>query len=153
MIKGIVLWSALLLSGQAVGAIDPFVFDDPRQERRYRVLIDELRCVVCQGQAISGSNASLANDLRKKVHDQIKAGWSDDRIRQYMVDRYGDFVLFRPPVQRNTLVLWIGPFAFFGVGLLVWALIVRRRRVALPEASTLSESDRARAKQWLEDAE
>jgi len=153
MIKGIVLWSVLLLNWQAIGAIDPFVFDNPQQEQRYRALIDELRCVVCQGQAISGSNASLANDLRKKVHDQIKAGWSDDGIRQYMVDRYGDFVLFRPPVQRNTLVLWFGPLVFFGVGLLVWVLFIRRRRAVLPEASALSESDRMRAKQWLEDAE
>ena len=84
MMRGLLLCSALLLSSMAMGAIDPFVFADPQQERRYRALIDQLRCVVCQGQAISGSNASLANDLRKKVHDQIKAGWSDDQIRQYM---------------------------------------------------------------------
>lgn len=152
MMKGIVLWSALLWSSVATGAIDAFVFDDPQQERRYHALIDQLRCVVCQGQAISGSNASLANDLRKKVHDQIKAGWSDDRIKQYMVDRYGDFVLFRPPVQRNTLALWIGPFVFFGVGVLIWVLFIRRRAAA-PELSAPSEAERVRAKQWLEDAE
>lgn len=111
-------------------AIEPREFDTAVQERRYRDLIAELRCTVCQNEPIESSNAELAADLREQVYQQIMSGQSDNQIRQYMRDRYGDFVLYDPPFAGHTLILWLGP-----VGLLLIALgtggymILRRRRM------------------------
>jgi cytochrome c-type biogenesis protein CcmH len=91
-----------------------------------------LRCLVCQNQTISDSNAPLAVDLRNQIREQITAGRSDDEIREYMVTRYGDFVLYRPPFKANTLLLWLGPPALLGAGFLLMWGVVRRRRVAPP---------------------
>ncbi|TAJ25635.1 MAG: cytochrome c-type biogenesis protein CcmH [Bosea sp. (in: a-proteobacteria)] len=106
---------------------------DAEQQERYRRLVHELRCLVCQNQTISDSNAPLAQDLRAQVERQISEGRSDDEIRKYMTERYGDFVLYKPPVQNNTLVLWAGPFLLL-LGALAVALrqLLRRRAVAEP---------------------
>ena len=92
-------------------------FVDTQQEQRYRGLIDEIRCPVCQGQSIGGSNAGLAKDLREKVRELILNKSSDDDIRKFMTDRYGDFVVFKPPVNQNTYLLWFAPFVFLAFGL------------------------------------
>jgi cytochrome c-type biogenesis protein CcmH len=84
---------------------------------RYRSLINEIRCPVCQGQSIGGSNAGLAKDLRERVRTMIIENNSNDGLRQFMVDRYGDFVVFKPPVNKNTFLLWYAPFAFLALGL------------------------------------
>ncbi len=122
----------------------------PEQDARYRVLIHELRCLVCQNQTIADSNADLAADLRKQVHDRIAAGESDDDIRRYVTDRYGDFVLYKPPLSSRTAALWIGPFllALLGVGL-VWRLL-RRARSAPAEAEPV---DAQRLRRLLDDKE
>lgn len=99
-------------------------------ERRYKVLSEELRCLVCQNQTLADSNADLAVDLRNQVHELIASGRSDEQIKSYLVERYGDFVLYRPPVQRNTLLLWFGPFALLLVGVLIWWLVQRRSGAA-----------------------
>jgi cytochrome c-type biogenesis protein CcmH len=99
-------------------SIDANVFSTDAQQSRYRALIDEIRCPVCQGQSIGGSNAGLAKDLRDQVRSMIFENKSDVDIRKFMTDRYGDFVVFKPPVNESTYLLWFAPFAFIVVGLI-----------------------------------
>lgn len=101
---------------------------DPGTEQRMRALADELRCLVCQNQTIADSSAPLAADLREQIRGQIAQGRSDTQIRDYMVERYGDFVLYRPPFKATTALLWLGPPALVVVGAFTWVVIVRRRR-------------------------
>jgi cytochrome c-type biogenesis protein CcmH len=108
----------LLLSGLALADVDGL---DSQQEARYQALIAELRCLVCQNQTIAESNAPLAVDLRNQVKTQIVAGRSQAEIVGYLTDRYGDFVLYRPPFKASTALLWLGPFLLL-LGGLVWAL-------------------------------
>ena len=96
-------------------SIEAKAFSSDAQETRYRALINEIRCPVCQGQSIGGSNAGLAKDLREQVRKMIIKNNSNDEIRQFMVDRYGDFVVFKPPVNKNTYLLWFAPFTFLGL--------------------------------------
>src|SRR5258706_8513528 len=92
------------------GNYTPETRADPATEARLRILAEELRCLVCQNQTIADSNADLAVDLRREVRAQILQGKSDAEIKNYLVARYGDFVLYKPPVQANTMLLWVGPF-------------------------------------------
>ncbi len=114
-------------------------FDSPQQESDYNELVDELRCLVCQNQNLADSNAELAVDLRKEVHKMINEGSSKREILDFMVTRYGDFVLYKPPVQNNTAVLWIGPFVILGTGILAAFIFVRRHRPT-PENKTKETS-------------
>jgi cytochrome c-type biogenesis protein CcmH len=108
---------------------------DPVTEARLKVLAEELRCLVCQNQTIADSNAPLAQDLRGQIRGQIAQGRSDDQIRAYMVERYGDFVLYRPPFKATTVLLWVGPFALVAAGAAIFLVVVRRRKPAqAPEA-------------------
>lgn len=102
-------------------------FENPEQQARYENLVNELRCLVCQNQTIADSNADLALDLRDKVAAQIAAGKSDAEIIEYLTARYGDFVLYRPPVQANTVLLWSGPFLLLLVAGALLAFTLRRR--------------------------
>jgi len=97
---------------------------------RLKKLESELRCLVCQNQTLADSNAMLAEDLRREVRDLALAGKSDDEIRAYLVARYGDFVLYDPPLKRTTWLLWIGPFALLAGGAALWWTILRRREDA-----------------------
>jgi len=101
---------------------------NPVVEERLKGLAEELRCLVCQNQTIADSSAPLALDLRNQIRTQIAAGRSDDEIRAYMVDRYGDFVLYRPPFKARTAVLWLGPLLLIVIGGAVFFAVVRRRR-------------------------
>src|SRR5882672_3978979 len=105
--------------------------DDPVTERRLMTLSEELRCLVCQNETLASSRADLAEDLRREIRAQIKGGATDQQVRDYLVARYGDFVLYRPPVKARTILLWSGPalFVILGVALLLRA--VRRRRLSL----------------------
>ncbi len=116
----------LLLAFQAI-AQEPPAFDTPEQEERYNNLTTELRCAVCQNQNLADSDAPLAQDLRQEIYDMMQAGQSDDQIKTFMVERYGDFVLYRPPLQGNTLALWIIPGVLLAGGALVVFLTVRNR--------------------------
>jgi len=108
---------------------------DPVVEQRLKELAEELRCLVCQNQTIADSNAPLALDLRNQIRTQIGQGRSDDQIRAYMVERYGDFVLYKPPFKATTLVLWLGPLLLLLAGAGVfWTVVARRRpRAETPE--------------------
>lgn len=101
-------------------------FSGPVYEIRYQTLIDELRCLVCQNQAISDSNADLAAQLRNEVYNQIIQGKSDEDILDFMTTRYGDYVLFDPPVKQSTLLLWVGPFLVLGIALTFLFYQIRR---------------------------
>jgi cytochrome c-type biogenesis protein CcmH len=102
---------------------------DSADKARYDKLAHELRCLVCQNQTLAESDASLAADLRRQVESMIVEGRSDAQIKSFLVERYGDFVLYRPPVQSNTWALWFGPFALLVIGIAVWIGINRRRRL------------------------
>ena len=115
----------LLFSASAI-AIAP-VDLPPEQLARFQALSQELRCLVCQNQNIADSNAELAQDLRSVVIEKIKAGQTDDEIRAFMTERYGDFVLYDPPLKPSTLLLWFGPAFLFLVGAVVIIRIVRQR--------------------------
>lgn len=103
----------------------------PDQEARIRALATELRCLVCQNQSIADSQAPLALDLRQQIHEQVLSGHSDDEVRQFMTARYGDFILYRPPLDARTSALWLGPGVLAGAGLLgLWAVLRRRARLS-----------------------
>ena len=135
---------ALAFAAAAFGQAEEVAHPDPRVEQRLKSLGEQLRCLVCQNQTIAESNAGLALDLRNQIREQVAAGKSDDEIRAYMVARYGDFVLYNPPLKATTLLLWIGPFALLGVGIavLAWVVLRRGRRAAVP---SMPESDEAGA--------
>lgn len=104
------------------------------QSERMKRLSEELRCLVCQNQTLADSNAELAVDLKRQIETLMREGRSDDDIRDYMVARYGDFVLYKPPVKRSTWVLWFGPFAMLASGGLLWWLVQRRSRLKSEQA-------------------
>lgn len=125
--KHLLLMLALLLLPLTLRAeIDIHTFKTPQQEQLYTQLINELRCLVCQNQNLADSNAALALDLRQKTYEMVNGGASRDEIVDFMVSRYGEFVLYRPPVQQNTLLLWLGPGLFLLVGIGVAVQIVLR---------------------------
>jgi cytochrome c-type biogenesis protein CcmH len=117
-------------------AIDPLPFKDHAQEVRFQNLTRELRCLVCQNENLADSNADLARDLRHEVFNLMQQGKSDDEIKQYLVDRYSDFVLYDPPIQGSTLLLWFGPLAILLAGAAVVVVTVRRRSRAAPAIAT-----------------
>jgi cytochrome c-type biogenesis protein CcmH len=120
---------------------------DPALERRVTDLAHELRCLVCQNQTLADSSAPLAVDLRNQIREQLAAGKSERDVVDFMVARYGDFVLYRPPLKASTVLLWVGPFAFLVIGFFVLARFLRRRHIPEPQ---LSVAERARAAKLLE---
>jgi cytochrome c-type biogenesis protein CcmH len=123
---------------------------DPLLEARVMRLADELRCLVCQNQTIADSHAGLAMDLKSDIREQLRAGRADDQVLGYMVERYGDFVLYRPPLKATTVALWFGPFALLAAGIVGAVLAVRRRRL-VGAAAALTEPQRARLSALLAD--
>ena len=120
------LW-ILLCSFIAPAAIDVYQFDDPAKEKRFQTLAFELRCPKCQNQNLADSNAEIAQDLRAKIYQMLNTDKSDAEIVDYMVARYGDFVLYEPRVKPHTYILWFGPAILLVFGLLVIFLILRSR--------------------------
>jgi cytochrome c-type biogenesis protein CcmH len=121
---------------------------DPELEARVLAIAGELRCLVCQNETIAASHADLAVDLRNQVREQLRAGKSDAEIRAYMVARYGDFVLYTPPVKPTTWLLWAGPFLLLvAMAALLWRTLARRRSLAA--AAPLSEAEQQRARALL----
>jgi cytochrome c-type biogenesis protein CcmH len=118
-------------------------------EARAMKLAAELRCLVCQNQSLAESHADLAIDLKNQVRTQLREGRSDAEIRDYMVQRYGDFVLYSPPFKATTMLLWAGPFVLLAAGALGLVIYLRRRRRRVV-VETLSADDRARARALLE---
>jgi cytochrome c-type biogenesis protein CcmH len=109
-------------------AIDSRQFANPEQQEAYETLTSELRCLVCQNQTIADSNAELAADLRRQVQEMLEQGKSREEIVQFMTDRYGDFVLYKPPFKAKTSLLWIGPIAFLLLGLVAVFFVIRQRK-------------------------
>jgi cytochrome c-type biogenesis protein CcmH len=127
MFKRIRFSLLLLLLAAPLLAQEPLVFEDDAQEARYNDLTLELRCLVCQNQNLADSDAPLAQDLRREIYEMMMAGQTDDQIKAFMVDRYGDFVLYRPPIQGNTLALWVMPIFLLLVGAVIVFFTVRTR--------------------------
>ena len=123
-------------------------FDKPEVEARYNKLVDELRCLVCQNQNLKGSNSDLAKDMRNKVFEMISAGKTNKEIVDYMVARYGDFVLYKPPFKPMTLMLWLGPLLFFIIALISVIRIVKQRNKA-GSIDELSDEEHKRAQALL----
>jgi cytochrome c-type biogenesis protein CcmH len=123
--KRLILILALLWATGVALAQEPLVFEDAAQEERYNALTLELRCTVCQNQSLADSDAPLAQDLRAEIYDMMMAGRSDEEIKTFMIERYGDFVLYRPPVQGNTVALWVIPLALLLLGAVAVIFVVR----------------------------
>ena len=145
--RALVLALMLLSAAPAAAVLPDEMLKDPAQEARARAISKDLRCVVCQNQSIDDSDAPLARDLRILVREQIAQGKSDAEVRDYVVERYGNFVLLKPPVEADTLLLWGGPFAVLLLG--AAGLVLWRRRAPAPaaggaaDAAPLTEAERA----------
>ncbi|PZW71100.1 cytochrome c-type biogenesis protein CcmH [Pseudomonas sp. URMO17WK12:I1] len=151
LLSGLVL--LLALGGVAQAAIDTYEFASEAERARYRQLTEELRCPKCQNQNIADSNAPIAVDLRAEIYRKLEAGESNAQIIDYLVARYGDFVLYNPPVSGRTLLLWYGPAALLVGGFIVLAVIVRRRRESDgPAATGLTSEEQQRLAHLLEQA-
>lgn len=137
-----VLLLLLLLAGPAFAVLPDERLADPALEARARALSRDLRCVVCQNESIDDSNADLARDIRRLLRERLVAGDSDAQAVAYLVARYGDFVLLRPPVRADTWLLWFGPFALLALAAGGTALALRRRRPAAPPPLTAEEQAR-----------
>jgi cytochrome c-type biogenesis protein CcmH len=147
--KLLALLLGLILAASALAKEAPTVAADPVLEKRVMALAVELRCLVCQNQTIADSNAELAVDLRGQIREKLKAGMNEAQIIDYMVARYGDFVLYRPPVKATTLLLWIGPFVLLLAALAGLYYYIAQRRRSAP-AQALSEAEEARMRSLLD---
>lgn len=136
----------LSLIGVARAAIDTYEFKDEVERERFRSLTEELRCPKCQNQNIADSNAPIATDLRREIFRMLDEGRSDKEIVDFLVMRYGDFVMYKPPLDSRTWLLWYGPFGLLGLGAIALVvLVLRRRKVeAAPERAALSTAERER---------
>ena len=145
-LRASVILLLVALAAPAFAVYPDEMLKDPAQEHRARELGKELRCLVCQNQSIDESDADLAKDLRIIVRERIKAGDSDDKVLKFVVDRYGDYVLLRPPFKLTTLALWLGPFALFFGAVAVVVGFYRRREtaVAAPPPPPLSPEEQRR---------
>lgn len=146
----VVTW--LLVCGVSVAGVEYHQFSDERQEQTYTKLIAELRCLVCQNQSIADSNADLAKDLRRQVYEMLQQGQTRQDVIGFMTERYGDFVVYRPPFTVKTWVLWLGPPIFVVTGLLALFLITRRKR-NLPDVQVLTAEKKARINALLDEGQ
>lgn len=141
MMKQIFLAALIALSLGSVFARDAVpLADDPVTEQRLISISEEMRCLVCQNESLAGSRSDLANDLRREIRILISEGKTDEQIRSFMVERYGDFVLYRPPVKPVTWLLWIGPFVILGIGIAGLLMYLRRRNSSVPNV-VLTDAD------------
>ena len=150
-VRWYVLLACLLLAGATQARVEVLSFETPADEARYNKLIAELRCLVCQNQNLADSNAELAVDLRRNTYEMVGQGKSEQEIADYMVERYGEFVLYRPPLTKNTLLLWAGPFIILLIGVSLLIRTILRRRVeqdagvdaaSIQNAASLLDSER-----------
>jgi len=141
--------SLLTVNADAQSNIAQPLAQDPALEARVMDIAKDLRCLVCQNETIAGSHADLAIDLRNQIQDQLEAGKSKNEIMQYMVDRYGDFVLYKPPVKSSTLVLWLGPFLLLLLGMwALWSFIKKQSKTK--QVAVFSDQDLSQARAMLE---
>lgn len=142
--SGIFLWAIVLVFSGTMIAKEAQPNEDPKIEQRMKALTEQLRCLVCQNETLADSRADLAEDLRRQIREQMKAGKSDQEIIAFLTDRYGDFVLYNPPVKRTTYLLWFGPFVLLigGTGVL-YRYLKRRRELIQDKPLTADERKRA----------
>ncbi len=136
----------LMVPATAVAAVDVRDFGSELEERRYKSLVAELRCPKCQNTNLAGSDAGLADDLKDRVHHLLRQGASDDEIRQHMIERYGEFVTYKPPMRPATWLLWWGPLVLLVLGLLVMLL---RRQPSVARAKPLNLDEKKRLQELL----
>ena len=148
MIPRIFIFFLFFISLPAFAVIEVYEFDSPEVEAEYNKLIDELRCLVCQNQNLADSDADLARDMRRETYNMLNEGKTPDEIADFMVARYGDFVLYRPRFQSSTYLLWLGPVVLLAI---VLVIVVRRLRAS--QASAVDEDALARARSLLHEDE
>lgn len=136
----LLICAALLCFGTSFAKDAAPLAEDPVMEQRLISISEEMRCLVCQNESLAGSRSDLANDLRREIRKLIQEGKSDDQIRTFMVERYGDFVLYRPPVKPITWLLWIGPFIILVIGIAGLLMYLRRRNQSMTN-TILTEAD------------
>ncbi|MCO6411270.1 MAG: cytochrome c-type biogenesis protein CcmH [Thiogranum sp.] len=153
------LWRSLLIA-IAIGSVTPawagleaFDFSGNVNEDRYKELIAEVRCLVCQNQSLADSDAGLAHDLRMEVYKLMEQGQSDEQIIDFLVSRYGDFVLYQPPVKPSTYLLWYGPFVLLALGLLLLLRTLRQRRAQIQSEPGLSPEEQQRVERLLNESD
>jgi len=140
--------SLVLCLGSGVLAKEAQSVEDPQIEQRMNALTQQLRCLVCQNETLADSQADLAEDLRRQIREQMKAGKSDQEILAFLTQRYGDFVLYNPPVKATTYLLWFGPFGLLLIGIVVLYRYLKQRR-ALIHDQPLTAEERKRAEELL----
>jgi cytochrome c-type biogenesis protein CcmH len=141
-----------LLAAQPALAVNPDeMLKDPKQEARARELGAELRCLVCQNQSIDDSDAELAKDLRQIVRERISAGDSDGQVKQYLVDRYGDYVLLKPPFNAKTLLLWLGPLLLAAFGIWMGRGYYKRQKAEAVPPAPLSDDEKKKLDRLMKD--
>jgi cytochrome c-type biogenesis protein CcmH len=140
---GVLLWPAVISIAKEAQPNE-----DPQIEQRMKALTEQLRCLVCQNETLADSRADLAEDLRKQIREQIKAGKTDPEILAFLTDRYGDFVLYKPPVKKTTYLLWFGPFVLLIGGTAVLYRYLKNRREIIQE-KPLTADERKRAEEIL----
>jgi len=127
-------WAGNFPAAHAQQAVDPLPFKDHAQEVRFQKLTRQLRCLVCQDESLAASNADLAKQMRHIVFRQMQKGWTNEQIKQYLVDRYSDYVLYKPPLRPSTWLLWFGPIVILLLGAGAVFVTVRKRRAERAEA-------------------
>lgn len=143
-------WIALmLLSTPAISQVDTFEFENPEQQQRFRKISDELRCPMCQNTSLSGSSGGVAEDLRREIHRMIIEGMTDEQIEQFMFERYGDFIFYKPRLTAETIFLWFGPILFLLVGVVAAFAVWRRARTTAGAADSLNTDDAERLNKLL----
>ena len=148
-IAAIALLTSLGLPNAAFAQVDTFEFDTIEQQQRFRQLSNELRCPQCQNANLTGSTGGIAEDLRREVHRMIMEGMTNEEIEQFMFERYGDFIFYRPRLRAETVLLWFGPAIFLLIGGFVAFSISRKARKSAKDATTLDSSQQARLKDIL----
>lgn len=148
MCRTLLVFLLLMVTALTRAADVPPEFANPELERRYNDLIEEIRCLVCQNQSLADSHAELAQDLRHEVYTMMVDGKGNKEIITYLVDRYGDFVLYRPPLKSTTLLLWTGPVIFLVIGMVVLFYLLRRQ-----QSRPLKDDEHERASRLLADDE
>ncbi len=142
---------SMFIAQNSAAAIDTYQFADDAQKDRFYHLVDELRCPKCQNQALADSDAPIATDLRAAIYRLINEGKSDDEIKAYLVERYGEYILYRPQWSKQTWLLWLAPAILLGIGLAIVLAMVRRSRLVKQQVNNavLSESEQQRVEQLL----
>ena len=144
-----VLLLAIATEPGAIAQVDTFAFESPQQQQRFRKLSNEFRCPMCQNTNLTGSTGGVAEDLRREIHRMITEGRSDTEIEQFMFERYGDFIFYRPRLRAETILLWFGPLAFLFIGGFIALGISRRARKLGEENTELDDQQQARLKELL----